>query len=95
MTGGIPNEHYDSENLGDVRLLDGDFVKSIALRIEECCLMLKQDFEVTLNYHNHNWEFKNNSLIFNTLFETAKSLKFALVWNGSLFQVKSSRSNKK
>ncbi len=78
MTGAIPQEHFDSKNLGDDRLSDPQFVQEIARKIEKYALLLKQEYGVTLHYHNHNWEFKNQGLIFNTLFESAPDLCFAL-----------------
>lgn len=84
MTGSISQDSFDAVNLGDDRLLDSEHVVKIASTLEEFYQEIKQNYGVVINYHNHNWEFKNNALIFNTLWEHAPSLKFALDigWSG-------------
>lgn len=77
MTGLIDNENFDKINLGDDRLLDPESVKTIAIKIEESIKIIKDTYSIDVLYHNHNWEFKNERLIYNSLLEYAPSLKFA------------------
>lgn len=49
--------------------------KAVACSIEKAAKACK-DMDVKLNYHNHNWEFKDNGTIFNALVEYAPSLYF-------------------
>lgn len=78
MTGALPKESFDAENLGDDRLLDRNYVIKIASTIEELYQEIYQTYGVVIHYHNHNWEFKHDALIFNVLYSHAPSLKFAL-----------------
>lgn len=84
MTGALQKESFDAENFGDSRLLDRKQLIKIASTIEELYQEIYQTYGVVINYHNHNWEFKHDALIFNVLWDHAPSLKFALDigWSG-------------
>jgi sugar phosphate isomerase/epimerase len=78
MTGGIGEQDRDKENNGDDRFLDPLFCKTLAQKIGAIALVLQTEYQVRLNYHNHNWEFKNKGLLFHSLLEFAPQLCFAL-----------------
>jgi sugar phosphate isomerase/epimerase len=59
----------------DPRLKDPAFVKKAAQGIGELVKRTK-DMGVSLNYHNHYWEFENDCLLFNTLFMDVPDLNF-------------------
>jgi sugar phosphate isomerase/epimerase len=59
----------------DPRLKDPAFVKKAAMGIGELVKRTK-DMGVSLNYHNHDWEFENDGLLFNTLFTNFPDLNF-------------------
>lgn len=78
MTGGIEAEARDKANNGDNRFLDPSFCVSLAHKIDAIAHALHKEYQVRLNYHNHNWEFKNDGLVFHSLMKYAPSLFFAL-----------------
>lgn len=39
---------------------------------------MKETYGVQINYHNHNWEFKNGAVIFHALVDHAPAVCFAL-----------------
>ncbi len=78
MTGQIDLEKVDEPNLGDNRLLDKFAIKTIAQKINESVNYIKDNYGIDVLYHNHNWEFKNEILIYNAFLEYAPSLGFAL-----------------
>jgi inosose dehydratase len=77
-TGGLPQEQFDSPILGDERLINEKEVRKIARTLNAFAKELKEQYGVTINYHNHNWEFKNDALVYNALLEEAPDMRFAL-----------------
>jgi sugar phosphate isomerase/epimerase len=65
MSGG----EFDESKSFDYKLIAANIEKAA-----KACL----EMGVKLNYHNHNWEFKNNGEIFNILVGFAPSLYFGL-----------------
>jgi len=61
----------------DPRLSDPDFVKSIALKMEEIAKYAKGE-GVTIGYHNHSWEFTNDGLIIKAILKFAPSMNLAM-----------------
>lgn len=78
MTGMVPPSVLNEANLGDDRLLDANFVKTIAHSLNRIAGKIKKTYGVQIHYHNHNWEFKNDGLIFKTLLAEAPDVCFAL-----------------
>lgn len=69
---------FDRSDLGDNRLIRKESLTEIARTIDRFALELKKEYGVSVHYHNHNWEFKNGGLLYQTLFEEAPHLEFAL-----------------
>lgn len=61
----------------DDRLKDPDFVKKMVLQMEHLAKLAKAE-GVSLNYHNHSWEFENDAMIFNAILKFAPTMNFAL-----------------
>lgn len=74
---GLHKQDPTSENEVDIRLKDEEFVKSIAIGLNELALKAKE-MGVRINYHNHSWEFENDALLFNSIGKYAPDLCFAL-----------------
>ena len=59
-------------------LHDPEQVAVLAVRLNDLVREIRDEFGVTVHYHNHSWEFADNGLIFRTLAEKAPDLHFAL-----------------
>lgn len=75
MTGGVD---WKAPDYGDARLQNKEFMVEVAKKINELAIEIKEKYGIQINYHNHNWEFLNDGLIFNALVENAPDLHFAL-----------------
>lgn len=71
----MPNKNVIMTGNKQNLVYDVDF-KKIAQNINEVSKKCK-DMGVTLNYHNHDWEFLNNAVIYKALVEYAPSINFA------------------
>jgi inosose dehydratase len=71
---GVPASIMKGGTFDDSESYDYKVIASVIERSAKACL----DMGVKLNYHNHDWEFKNNGEIFNALVELAPSLYFGL-----------------
>lgn len=67
--------NYDRPD--DVRLTDPDSMKCVAERLNQ---MAESAMEqgITLHYHNHNWEFFHDALIYRMLVEYAPSMHLGM-----------------
>jgi len=65
------------EEEADPRLKDEGFVREVALAINDLAKKVKT-LGVSINYHNHSWEFHENGLIFHSLGKYAPDLLFGL-----------------
>lgn len=77
-TGAIEPQAMSLDNLGDERLTTPEVAKTIAENLNRIATRIKKEYGVQIHYHNHNWEFKNQAVIFNALVNYAPSLCFAL-----------------
>jgi len=61
----------------DKRLKDKRFLDKMAFNMQ---VMAREmgEMGVTINYHNHNWEFENEAAIYYAILENATNVKFAL-----------------
>ena len=78
MTGMIPMEAFDRRDLGDERLTKKDTLKEIVRAMDCQAQRLWQEKGVRLHYHNHNWELKNQALLYRLLLEEAEHLFLAM-----------------
>ena len=69
---------FDEPDLGDARLLVPEEQKKAAQELNEVVLRIRKDFGVTIRYHNHLWEFKNNAAFYEALLNFAPDLQFAM-----------------
>ena len=76
MTGNAVDE--DAHDLGDSRFLDRESMERLAGTLDAIVSSLKAKTGVQVNYHNHNWEFKNDAILYEVLLSNAPSLHFAL-----------------
>ncbi len=78
MTGDVGEENRDKQNVGDDRLTTEIGTKQMAEELNKIAKYIAENYNVRLNYHNHNWEFRNDAIIFNALAKFAPNLFFAL-----------------
>ena len=78
MTGGVSPENWNEPDYGDPRLTQVGSARQIAQTLNALAKKLDQEYGVRLCYHNHNWEFANDALIYKALMEEAGQLCFAL-----------------
>lgn len=78
MTGGLAQDAMALPNLGDDRLCDPEQLKLVAARLNEFAKRVRSEYGVTLHYHNHDWEFRNDAVLFKALEQDAPDLFFAL-----------------
>lgn len=62
----------------DERLHDAANLKIIAENLDAIAKDIKEEYGVTVNYHNHSWEFCDNGLIWFALADYAPNVQFAL-----------------
>lgn len=61
----------------DERMIKGDSVKQMAEKLDEIAINAKAK-GVSINYHNHFWEFENDALLYNSIIKYAPHVNFAL-----------------
>lgn len=62
----------------DNRFQDLSALKAMAEALNEIATTIYEKYSVRINYHNHNWEFKNDAAIYEALINYAPNLYFAL-----------------
>ena len=76
MTGNV--DAVDDVSAQDSRLAKAEGTKKIAVHLDEIAERLLNDYGVQLHYHNHNWEFQNDGLIYRALLSETKKLHMCL-----------------
>lgn len=71
-------EDYDAEDLGDPRLADRKTLAAMASKLNDIVKSVYDKYSVRVNYHNHNWEFRNDAAVYEALIEYAPDLFLGL-----------------